>query len=156
MRRRGKHFLFVLRFLLHKSYYFQAQKTKLIKAWWLRVNVPVEIKPKNDDDITKDIFQLLGYMRQVLREQMDRLFVPGILFSKTELAVWISDRTGVLGTQSSFNIHEVCFAILCCMCAAEFLKESSKVHPSHRRLLTYASRETRVGYHHAPVSPAGY
>lgn len=77
-----------------------------IVAWWLRVNVVVKIKPVEDQDILAHIYQLMGYLRQVLREQLDRRFVPGLLLSRTHLAIWVADRSGVLGTHTSFDIHK--------------------------------------------------
>ncbi|RDB19067.1 hypothetical protein Hypma_014321 [Hypsizygus marmoreus] len=84
----------------------EAEKLKTIVAWWLRVHVVVEIKPVEGKDILEHIYQLMGYLRQVLREQVDRRFVPGMLLCKTELSVWLADRSGVLGTQTTFNVHE--------------------------------------------------
>ncbi|KAF5374687.1 hypothetical protein D9615_008968 [Tricholomella constricta] len=75
-------------------------------AWWLRVNVVVEIKPFEDEDLYEHVDQLVGYLREALREQLDRRFVPGLLLSRNQLAVWVADHSGVLGTQTAFDIHK--------------------------------------------------
>jgi hypothetical protein len=83
-------------------------QSKTVAAWWLRVHVPVEVKAKNSrDEVSEGLLQLLGYMRQVLREQLDRCFTFGLLFCATDLSVWLSDRSGLLGTAKPINIHDV-------------------------------------------------
>lgn len=47
-------------------------------------------------------------MRLVLREQLDRRFVPGLLLCESKLSVWLCDRAGILGTNKLINIHAVC------------------------------------------------
>ncbi|KAH0588760.1 hypothetical protein J132_05869 [Termitomyces sp. J132] len=79
---------------------------KYVTAWWLRVSVIIEVKPKNSESVMEHITQLMSYLRQVLREQLDQWFVPGLLFTGTQLAAWVVDRSGALGTQTSFNIHK--------------------------------------------------
>ncbi|KAF5374686.1 hypothetical protein D9615_008969 [Tricholomella constricta] len=81
-------------------------KLQAVVAWWLRVNVVIEIKPLEEEDILKHIHQLMGYLREILRQQLDRRFVPGLLFSRKLLAVWVADRSGVFGTQTAFDIHK--------------------------------------------------
>ncbi|KAF9455625.1 hypothetical protein BDZ94DRAFT_1316018 [Collybia nuda] len=87
----------------------EAKKNKQRKemaAWWLRVNVPIEIKPVMAKSTLEHVNQLLGYMRQVFREQADRRFVPGLLLSRTGLQIWFCDRSGALGTQTMIDIHK--------------------------------------------------
>ncbi|TFY75296.1 hypothetical protein EWM64_g8715, partial [Hericium alpestre] len=49
--------------------------------------------------------QLLRYLRQTLREQPDRRFIYGMVFSKINLTLWHADRTGALASQL-INIHK--------------------------------------------------
>ncbi|KAG6858706.1 hypothetical protein C0995_014635, partial [Termitomyces sp. Mi166 len=84
----------------------QAELIKSIIAWWLRVSVIIEVKRKNDPDVLARVTQLMTYLRQVLREQLDRWFVPGFLLTGTQLAAWVVDRSGAFGTQKSFNFHK--------------------------------------------------
>lgn len=78
------------------------------QAWWHRIHVPVEIKlGKKEDDVLAALQQLCAYMRQVFREQLDRRFVLGLAFCETNLSVWLCDRSGLLGTETMFNIHKV-------------------------------------------------
>jgi hypothetical protein len=81
---------------------------KLLDIWWLRVHIPVEIKTKKDDkDVLDAVKQLCGYLRQILREQMDRRFALGLTFCGTDLSVWLCDRSGLLGTRTPINVHKV-------------------------------------------------
>lgn len=89
------------------TYCLQDEQLKHAMAWWLRVHIPVEIKPREDRDIRKHVNQLLMYMRQVLKEQVNRQFVYGLLLSDDVLSIWLLDISGVFGTAKSFNIHEV-------------------------------------------------
>ena len=56
------------------------------------------------EDVVK---QLIGYLRRILREQLDRRFVFGITLGPETMTVWMHDRSGVLGTTTSINIHKV-------------------------------------------------
>jgi hypothetical protein len=51
--------------------------------------------------------QICRYMRQVLGEQLDRRFVVGLALCFDQLTVLLSDRSGILGTSTPINIHEV-------------------------------------------------
>ena len=53
------------------------------------------------------IKQLFGYLRRILREQLDRRFVFGLTVGPDMMTVWLHDRSGVIGTKTSINIHEV-------------------------------------------------
>ncbi|KAH9945519.1 hypothetical protein B0H21DRAFT_809280 [Amylocystis lapponica] len=83
----------------------QAKKAKKARADWLRVHVPVEIKSDNKNMVPV-VRQLCTYMRQVFREQVDRRFVLGLALCKTDLSVWLCDRSGLIGTQTPINIHK--------------------------------------------------
>ncbi|KAH9920415.1 hypothetical protein B0H21DRAFT_216485 [Amylocystis lapponica] len=41
-----------------------------------------------------------------IQRQVDRRFVHGLVFCKNEVPVLLCDRSGLLGTQTPFNIHE--------------------------------------------------
>ncbi|EIN05137.1 hypothetical protein PUNSTDRAFT_146039 [Punctularia strigosozonata HHB-11173 SS5] len=74
---------------------------------WTRVHSPIEVKKKSDDDtVAPAIAQLGNYMRMVLSEQVNRRFVLGLLFCGTELSAWMCDRSGLVGMQHAFDIHE--------------------------------------------------
>ncbi|KAF9460281.1 hypothetical protein BDZ94DRAFT_940467 [Collybia nuda] len=84
----------------------KSEQQKEMAAWWLRVNVPIEIKPAESKSAVDHVERLFGYMRQVLREQADRCFVPGLLLSRRGLQIWLCDRSGVLGTRMPIDIHK--------------------------------------------------
>ncbi|KAG6918274.1 hypothetical protein DXG01_015648 [Tephrocybe rancida] len=84
----------------------EAMLIKVITALWLKIGTIIEVKRKEDKDHMEHITQLMSYLRQILREQLDRWFVPGLMFSGKHLAVWVADRSGALGTDRSFDIHE--------------------------------------------------
>ncbi len=51
--------------------------------------------------------QLFGYLRRILREQLDRRFVFGLTLGPEMMTVWLHDRSGVIGTKAAINIHKV-------------------------------------------------
>ncbi|KAG6848664.1 hypothetical protein H0H93_015062 [Arthromyces matolae] len=78
----------------------------LTMAWWRRVATVLEVKSDISKTVLDHINQLMGYLRQIFREQLDHMFVPGLLFTGTQLAVWIVDRSGAVGMAKSFDIHK--------------------------------------------------
>lgn len=73
--------------------------------WWRFLQVMMEVK-KSRGLSPQFLVQLFAYTRQALKEQLDRRFVLGLLFAKTDLSVWQVDRSGAIGS-TPFNIHEV-------------------------------------------------
>jgi len=49
----------------------------------------------------------MGYLRRILREQLDRRFVFGLTLGPTSMTVWMHDRSGVIGTKTAIDIHRV-------------------------------------------------
>ncbi|PFH46574.1 hypothetical protein AMATHDRAFT_7642 [Amanita thiersii Skay4041] len=82
--------------------------TSSLKFWWQQIHVLVEIKRKQPSKkkLQKHILQLCCYMRQMFQEQLDRRFIISLLLCGDELFLWLLDRTGLIGTQVSINIHE--------------------------------------------------
>ena len=60
--------------------------------------------PKNWEEVVK---QLVSYLRRILREQLDRRFVFGLTLGPDMMTVWMHDRSGVIGTKTAINIHNV-------------------------------------------------
>ncbi|THU97745.1 hypothetical protein K435DRAFT_965275 [Dendrothele bispora CBS 962.96] len=83
---------------------------KNLRVYWFRTSTVVEVKPintsLNSEEAYNTIQQLAGYMRQILREQLDRRFVFGLIFFHDCLSVWYCDRSGLLGMEEVLNIHE--------------------------------------------------
>ncbi|PFH46480.1 hypothetical protein AMATHDRAFT_69759 [Amanita thiersii Skay4041] len=79
-----------------------------LKFWWQQIHVIIEIKRKQPSKkkLQKHILQLCCYMRQMFQEQLDRRFIISLLLCGDELFLWRLDRTGLIGTQTSINIHE--------------------------------------------------
>ncbi|EAU82093.2 other/FunK1 protein kinase [Coprinopsis cinerea okayama7 len=74
---------------------------------WLRTRGVVEIKTRYWlNDIWPTTLQLCTYLRQILREQHDRRFVFGFIFFHRSLAIWHSDRSGLLGVKQVINIDD--------------------------------------------------
>jgi len=73
------------------------------KAHWHDILVPVEVKGTWHND---DIEQLLGYVRVMLREQWNRRFTFGLLFTARKFQVWLFDRSGAIGS-TQINFHDV-------------------------------------------------
>ena len=109
---------------------------KVLDAWWLRVHVPVEIKTgREDKDILGAVSQLCGYLRQVLREQMDRQFALGLVFCGTLLSVWLCDRSGLLGTATSIDIHKVSPLHLCYLLDREHCLGTEEIYSCHCKFI---------------------
>ncbi|KAF8919368.1 hypothetical protein CPB85DRAFT_1429982 [Mucidula mucida] len=66
----------------------------------------VEMKRKDSQKVTDIVKQLIGHLRRILSEQLDRRFVFGLTIGPKHMTVWLHDRSGVLGTSESFDIHQ--------------------------------------------------
>lgn len=75
--------------------------------WWLQIIAAVEMKRTDSQDWLAVVKQLFGYLRRILREQLDRRFVFGLTLGPAMMTVWLHDRSGVIGTKAAINIHEV-------------------------------------------------
>jgi hypothetical protein len=75
--------------------------------WWLQIVAAVEMKRKNSQNWQALVIQLFGYLRRILREQLDRRFVFGLTLGPDKMTVWLHDRSGVIGTKTSIDIHKV-------------------------------------------------
>ncbi|TFY78658.1 hypothetical protein EWM64_g5356 [Hericium alpestre] len=73
------------------------------RVWWRIIHTLIEVKKKAE--ALPAAMQLLRYLRQTLREQPDRRFIYGMVFSKINLTLWHADRTGALASQL-INIHK--------------------------------------------------
>lgn len=71
---------------------------------WCRIVIPAEFKKKSTDIPT--IIQLIRYVRQSFKEQVDRRFIIGITFARRFLTVWFFDRSGAIGSVP-IDVHEV-------------------------------------------------
>jgi len=65
------------------------------------------MKRKDSEDGLALVKQLLGYLRRMLREQLDRRFVFGLTLGPEMMTVWLHDRSGVIGTKTAIDIHKV-------------------------------------------------
>jgi hypothetical protein len=50
--------------------------------------------------------QLFKYIRQVFQESFDRRFVFGIVSARSNVTVYLADRSGTLGSEN-FDMHKV-------------------------------------------------
>jgi hypothetical protein len=75
--------------------------------WWLQIIAAVEMKRTDSQDWLAVVKQLFGYLRRILREQLDRRFVFGLTLGPEMMTVWLHDRSGVIGTKAAINIHNV-------------------------------------------------
>ncbi|KIJ51558.1 hypothetical protein M422DRAFT_244721 [Sphaerobolus stellatus SS14] len=82
-----------------------ADEDRDLSIWWLQMITAVECK-NNPADIQEALRQLCGYVRQILREQVDRRFALGLTLCFDQLNVYLFDRSGVLGTKTSININK--------------------------------------------------
>jgi hypothetical protein len=75
--------------------------------WWLQIIAAVEMKPTDPRNWEEVVKQLIGYLRRILHEQLDRRFVFGLTLGPEMMTVWMHDRSGVIGTKTAINIHKV-------------------------------------------------
>ncbi|TRM67376.1 hypothetical protein BD626DRAFT_395870 [Schizophyllum amplum] len=81
----------------------QEEKKKIL--FWLQAVAVVEGKRVNQSDESV-VRQLLGYLRMIMVEQKDRRFALGLAYSRTQLSVWLQDRSGALGMDEPIQIHK--------------------------------------------------
>ncbi|KIJ31993.1 hypothetical protein M422DRAFT_783649 [Sphaerobolus stellatus SS14] len=82
-----------------------ADEDRDLSIWWLQMINAVECK-NNPADIQEALRQLCGYVRQILREQVDRRFALGLTLCFDQLNVYLFDRSGVFGTKTSIDINK--------------------------------------------------
>ncbi|THV01440.1 hypothetical protein K435DRAFT_853845 [Dendrothele bispora CBS 962.96] len=87
-----------------------SEHAERILAYWLRIAAVVEIKTKKSDMTSKEyqdtLEQLAGYLRQMFREQHDRMFVFGLILFHDSLSLWYCDRSGLLGVDRFIDINQ--------------------------------------------------
>ena len=91
--------------------------SKFPKAPWRRVHVPMEVKRENVQWAAA--LQLFKYIRQVFHESFDRRFVFGIVLARSNITVYLADRSGILGSET-FDIHEVSHFYSHCVAVSEY------------------------------------
>jgi len=85
------------------------RESTLPKAPWRRIHVPMEVKRENVQWAAA--LQLFKYIRQVFHESFDRRFLFGIVLARSNITVYLADRSGILGSEI-FDMHVVsCFII---------------------------------------------
>ncbi len=67
------------------------------------------MKRRDNEEWEEVVKQLIGYLRQILREQLDRRFVFGFTLGPRCMSVCLHDRSGVLITSTPIDIHKVSF-----------------------------------------------
>ncbi|TFY70025.1 hypothetical protein EVG20_g2910 [Dentipellis fragilis] len=72
-------------------------------VWWRSMQTLIEVKKQGH--ALPAAAQLLRYLRQTLREQPDRRFMVGFVYSNCHLTLWHVDRSGALAS-APFNVHE--------------------------------------------------
>lgn len=77
-----------------------------VSAWWLQIICAIETRRRNLHSGIDIVEQLIGCLRRILCEQLDRRFVFGMTLGPNRMSVWLHDRSGVLGTAESFDIHK--------------------------------------------------
>ncbi|KAG6808436.1 hypothetical protein H0H93_016940, partial [Arthromyces matolae] len=88
----------------------EAKRDHLInsyKLWWMCIHIIYEIKhSRSEAERFQAANQTLGYMRQLLMEQLDRRFVMGFTLLCDQLSVMLCDRSGVVMTSGVIDIHK--------------------------------------------------
>lgn len=77
------------------------------------MHIAVEVKhSRSEKNIMEATKQLCGYLRQMLREQLDRRFALGFTLCYDQILVWLADRSGLFGMNKAININKVWLCIL--------------------------------------------
>ncbi|KAF8870871.1 hypothetical protein CPB85DRAFT_1445878 [Mucidula mucida] len=97
--------------LAHSMLYDRVQNLSPDEAkgviWWLQIVAALEMKRSDKEGGV--VKQLIGYLRQILREQPDHRFVFGFTLGREGprcMSVCLRDRFGVLLTSTPIDIHK--------------------------------------------------
>lgn len=82
----------------------QPKEPRPPKAPWRYIQVPIEVKRESSDRAAS--LQLFKYIRQIFHESWDRRFVFGIVLARSNITVYLADRSGILGSKT-FDMHKV-------------------------------------------------
>jgi hypothetical protein len=115
--------------------------------WWLQIIAAVEMKPTDPKNWEEVVKQLIGYLRRILREQLDRRFVFGLTLGPDMMTVWMHDRSGVIGTKTAINIHkvgEISILLVRWTTNNSSLAGTAQIHSSNCRFLTFTARKAWI------------
>ncbi|KIJ45924.1 hypothetical protein M422DRAFT_778678 [Sphaerobolus stellatus SS14] len=85
----------------------EKEKVSILQVWWLHMLGFGEFKvSKTLDEMRKAVLQLANYVKQAFHEQLDRRFIIGFTLCLDKLNIYLFDRSGVVGTHQSINIHK--------------------------------------------------
>jgi hypothetical protein len=82
----------------------KSRESKPPKVPWCRVHVPMKVKRENVQWAAA--LQLFKYIHQVFHESFDRHFVFGLVLARSNITVYLTDRSGILGSEN-FDMHDV-------------------------------------------------
>ncbi|KAJ8697046.1 hypothetical protein PTI98_006854 [Pleurotus ostreatus] len=85
----------------------QRKEAFLVSIWWLQVICAMAMKRKDSQTGMDIVKQLIGYLRRILREQLDHRFVFGMTMGPNRMTVWLHDHSGVLGTAESNDMFRL-------------------------------------------------
>ena len=134
--------------------FYMPQKHKM-RIFWMHIHNILEVKRHNLTD-RQTLDQALMYMRQILSEQLDRRFVLGFVLCGSQLQVVLCDRSGIMITKSSINIHKVRHALSSFIFTTglwhDQLIGATNIHNNHRCTLPNDGRGIRLGYFDENIS----
>jgi hypothetical protein len=102
----------------------------------------------SEEDFNDAVNQLCYYLRMILREQLDRRFVMGLVVCFDQVSVLLNDRSGLLGTSTVINIHKVRRRLFSRVCHQSNDSEPPRLHPSDCCVRISRRSEYRVGSVH--------
>ncbi|KIJ38845.1 hypothetical protein M422DRAFT_258492 [Sphaerobolus stellatus SS14] len=133
----------------------EAETDAILQIWWLQMDCLAEFKNKKTEDHRQDaLAQLCNYAKQAFREQLDRRFIIGFTLCLDELKLYLFDRSGVLESQKSINIHDasnIHFSIEAFVLTISHLG-AQKSRTTSSRVFNSLSRTARMGSHHVCIS----
>ncbi|KAF9031218.1 hypothetical protein BDZ89DRAFT_1037587 [Hymenopellis radicata] len=93
-------------FLAHSLLHDRAHNLAQDATWWFQVVSVLDTRRTDKEDWEEVVNRLIGDLRLVLREQLDRRFVFGFTLGPRCMSVCLHDRSGVLLTSTPIDIHE--------------------------------------------------
>ncbi|THH17651.1 hypothetical protein EUX98_g9086, partial [Antrodiella citrinella] len=83
----------------------RAQLENMRTLWWLRIGTPIEMKPTSSVKHRQEgSAQICRYMQTVLKTQLCRKFVFGLLICNHHLRMFYCDRSGLIASAEWINL----------------------------------------------------
>ncbi|TFK33772.1 hypothetical protein BDQ12DRAFT_403292 [Crucibulum laeve] len=87
----------------------------------MKIHVPVVVKNERTQRSQDDaLTELIRHSQSIFREQIDRRFVISLALHSDKLAVWLFDKSGILGINNLIDINKEPLALITIIRAFSF------------------------------------